>query len=1199
MIRFLKPILLLAFCLVPMFVAAQNGPFLNLTATPVGAGPVGVAIGALSLDGTLGIATANNVDGTVSIVLKNSDGSYRLPLTLATNPGPGAIAIADVNKDGIGDLIVATTSTVQVFLGTGYGTFLTPFELNYGQNDKPSAIQVADFNGDGILDLAIADTQLGTSSVTIFLGKGDGTFAIATPGGGPAFAGSTALGGLVAGDFDGNGTINLAVITTTSMVPSTSIVSILSNDGKGNLTFKKYYQLSSSAQVLTAADFNGDGRLDLAATEAGSGNVAILLGNGDGTFQTEVDYPVGQNPYYVAAADLNGDGKVDLITANLNQSSLSVLLGNGDGTFQAPVNYPALAGPAALAIADLNQDGRMDVVVTNNTQNTVQVFLSSSIGSLTTGSFPAGGIPSGIAAGDFNNDGIPDLAVATTDGNVTVYLGDGHGGFPQAKTTGTGCYSVIGPMVAGNFFGNGNMGLVFSCVVNFGSPCLLYVLGNGDGTLVPVDCVSVEGDTITNLKAGDFNGDGMSDFLATDSLGLGLAGFGGTSFIDLSLLSDTNSFTTGATGDFNGDGLSDIFLLQASAFGNLAPNGFATTLLGSRNGSFVTVNPGDLGAASTIATGDLDGDGLADVVAISPQQIESFFSNGDGTFRSGPLTGISGNPTPQNAVSVDFNGDARADLVAILGNALSFFPGKGDGSFSAPTLTIPTTINQSAYQSIAVADFDKNGSPDVAFINDACNCFNVLLNKATFEITTTTLNASVASAVTGQTITLTATVSVPQGVASGTVKFKLNNSLFATVVLSAGEAQTTFVVPTAGTYTFSANYSGGSNFVPSSSSPLILNATPAPTTTSLKASGSLKLGQAVSITATVNPLYSGAPTGTIQFFADGEPAAAPQVSNGAATFSYTPTTMGKHMIEASYSGDSNFLLSAGVLTVTVGKGASTVAVTSSANPALYGTGVTLTATVTDSEGAIATGPVVFKEGATIYGTVSLSGGSAQFTLPSLSVGTHKITAQYGGDTEDATANGTISELIQGLPTTTTVVTNAQAAAFGQSVTFTATITATSGTPDGTLTFKNGSAVLGTVAVSGGQAQLSVSTLSAGTHTITAAYNGGTSFAASSGTVQQIIEKVTTTTAVTSSANPAAVGTGVSFTAVVSSAAAEVPTGNVTFKDGKTTLGAVALVNGQGQLSTSLLAAGSHNITASYAASTNYAASSATLTQTIQ
>src|SRR5450432_51665 len=237
MIRFLKPIVLLAFFISPIVALAQNGPFLNLTAIPVGAKPSGVAIGALSLDGTLGIATTNTADGTVSILLKNSDGSYRLPLTLTTDPGPGAIAIADVNKDGIGDLIVATTSTVQVFLGTGYGTFLTPFELNYPQKDQPSAIQIADFNGDGILDLAIADVQTNDTGVSVFLGKGDGTFTIASLGGPGVLSGVAVAGGLVAGDFDGNGTIDLGVITTTSMVPSTSIVAILSNDGKGNLTF--------------------------------------------------------------------------------------------------------------------------------------------------------------------------------------------------------------------------------------------------------------------------------------------------------------------------------------------------------------------------------------------------------------------------------------------------------------------------------------------------------------------------------------------------------------------------------------------------------------------------------------------------------------------------------------------------------------------------------------------------------------------------------------------------------------------------------------------------------------------------------------------------------------------------------------------------------------------------------------------------
>jgi Bacterial Ig-like domain (group 3) len=418
--------------------------------------------------------------------------------------------------------------------------------------------------------------------------------------------------------------------------------------------------------------------------------------------------------------------------------------------------------------------------------------------------------------------------------------------------------------------------------------------------------------------------------------------------------------------------------------------------------------------------------------------------------------------------------------------------------------------------------------------------------------------------------------------------------------LTGGTAQGTVAGASAvGQFSYTAVYTGDGTFSGSRSNRLVLTITQAHSTTTVTGATAPKLGVSSIYTATVTPQFSGTPTGTVLFYADGEPIGTATLANGQASISYAATTLGSHKIEASYSGDANFITSLGVLTVKAGKGVSTVTLGASANPALYGSAVTLTATVTDSEGAIATGPVVFKEGSTIYGTVNLTNGSAQLTLSTLAIGTHKITVQYSGDTDDATATGTLSEVIQGLPTTTSVVTNTQPSFFGQNVTLTATISAASGTPDGTLTFKNGSAVLGTVTVVAGQATFTTATLAAGTHTITALYNGGTSFAASSGTVQQIVEKATTATALTSSLNPAATGTAVTFTATVSSTAAQVPTGNVTFKDGKTTLGTIALVNGQAQLTTALLAKGAHTITASYAASTNFAASNTTLTQTMQ
>ena len=154
------------------------------------------------------------------------------------------------------------------------------------------------------------------------------------------------------------------------------------------------------------------------------------------------------------------------------------------------------------------------------------------------------------------------------------------------------------------------------------------------------------------------------------------------------------------------------------------------------------------------------------------------------------------------------------------------------------------------------------------------------------------------------------------------------------------------------------------------------------------------------------------------------------VSGGQATVSTAALAMGKHTIEADYSGDGTFITSLWTDEAERGKAVSTVALTSSLNPAPYGQPVTVTATVTNSDGTTPTGPVVFAEGSTVYGTVSLSGGAAQIALPALIVGKHKITAQYGGDTSDAADKATLTETITGGPSTTTVTSSAQPSTYG-------------------------------------------------------------------------------------------------------------------------------------------------------------------------
>ncbi len=147
----------------------------------------------------------------------------------------------------------------------------------------------------------------------------------------------------------------------------TGNVSVLFGNGDGTFQAAVNYPLSTGPTSVVVGDFNGDGKLDLAAAVGnldGTGaEVAVLLGSGDGTFQYPVNYATGQGPFSVVVGDFNHDGKLDLATAYAN--GVSVLLGHGDGTFRAHVDYDTENSPVAVGVADFDADGTLDLIVAN------------------------------------------------------------------------------------------------------------------------------------------------------------------------------------------------------------------------------------------------------------------------------------------------------------------------------------------------------------------------------------------------------------------------------------------------------------------------------------------------------------------------------------------------------------------------------------------------------------------------------------------------------------------------------------------------------------------------------------------------------------------------------------------------------------------------------------------------------------------
>jgi hypothetical protein len=630
-------------------------------------------------------------------------------------PAAQSIQVADVNGDGIPDIVVNGVTVIDVMLGNGDGTFRP------GPSSKTAVFGIsnfalADLNGDGTPDLVVVgDLYNGAAGgIGVSFGNRDGTFSLGTFY--QAGSGATMIG-IVIGDFTGDGVLDIVAVGNGGVWLFT---------GQGGGTFDPgalAASLSASPSNLAAADLNGDNKLDLVMALQGAGAV-VLFGNGNGTFQSPLSFTEPLNSLYIAVgsltkggppsiilgnagvlwvyygngagkffgpysfetqenggavaiADVNGDGYPDLVSAGV-----FIYFGTSEGKFTKPYYYPIQGsaspfGANGLAVADLRNDGRMDIITNGGG---VSVLLSETKGLFEDGIWTGvtGGAGCGVAA-DFNRDGKPDLAVNTPSG-VSILLGTGK--YLTPFTAGTPI-ALAGAdcLVTGDINNDG----IPDLLVPVNGTVVAY-LGNGNGTFTLASTTSTPSGGF--LVLGDFNHDGKLDFATSGNL-IALGNGNGTFKTPTAIMpSPPDAFSGIAVGDINNDGWPDLVL--TSAIFPIDAN--VVVLLNNQKGGFTQV-PTSFGALThEPILADLNGDGNLDLILSQSGLLFTdpsiygasvFPGNGAGGFTfSQTVGGQTLNPT-LNLVA-DFNGDGIPDILELENDTLGIYLGEGNATYAAP-----------------------------------------------------------------------------------------------------------------------------------------------------------------------------------------------------------------------------------------------------------------------------------------------------------------------------------------------------------------------------------------------------------------------------------------------------------------------------------------------------------------------------------
>lgn len=603
-----------------------------------------------------------------------------------------------------------TTRTLALFgsLLLGSGPPLAAVEFLHAPAHQtglaPYAAALADMDGDGDLDMVTVDLQdqeAGTVSVSL----GDGVGGFGAPASYPVGAGSAWL---AVGDLNQDGRPDVVVSNTQAQ--DTHALTAYLNDGNGNLVSPRALSAPANAQPqgLAIGDWNGDGKADVAVALMWMGQVKVFWGDGAGNFPSSVSVNVGFSPRDLEAAQFDADGRLDLVVNSVDGAR--VLYGTGSTFTVGPYLDNFVYGCDHVVSGDFDEDGHPDFVTTGRA---LTLFRNDGSGhGWALLHAPVGENPVGIASGDFDGDGHLDVAAAVYLGDaVSVYYGDGAGNFPVRQDWGVGL--APNDLAVGDVNGDSQLDVVapssqlsqtdFQVLLNGGARTFLArrdfdVVGNANGFAV-----------------ADFDRDGNRDVIVAvyqsnnDNLKL-ILGNGDGSMRDPVLVEafGNNIPTNVIAADFNADGWMDA---AASIF---SPGNSMRVWLNDGHGQLLpsVVYPAG-GNPGSLAAGDIDGDGILDVVVVNSAQTDNtisiFIGLGDGSFLPGYQL-----PTllrPSDVAIADFDRDGDLDVLVTHGGtpAVLLFVNDGTGGLS------PVTVSLGVPQSTpSVADLDGDGWLDVA-----------------------------------------------------------------------------------------------------------------------------------------------------------------------------------------------------------------------------------------------------------------------------------------------------------------------------------------------------------------------------------------------------------------------------------------------------------------------------------------------------